>query len=327
MDKIHFKKILNKYLQEEVSDEEYRFLLSYYNLFDAKNDCLVMYSDAKKLELKNEIKKKIENVFAVDLKEGMESKRSIQFWISRIAVAAVILVVLSTGLYFFNRFPESEASVISQSKVIKENRLIRLPDGSTVIVSAGSKLNYPSSFDGVNRREVYLEGQAYFDVKHNPAKPFIIHTWKFKTTVLGTAFNIKAWSDDGKITVTVSRGKVKVGDHNNNVLGIITPNQQLTYDKKSRNIIQKTVFVPGYLDWKEEDLLLDDVTVAEAAELLEDRFKVKILITNEQVKSKRFTTIVVRGEGIEQILNSISEFNGAVYKYDPEKGEIVINSK
>jgi ferric-dicitrate binding protein FerR (iron transport regulator) len=125
----------------------------------------------------------------------------------------------------------------------------------------------------------------------------------------------------------VSRGKVRVDDQNNRTLGVITPNQQITYDKINRNIIQKVVNAPEYIEWKEQDLLLSDVTVAEASRLLESRYEVEILINDDSIRSKRFTTIVRKGETLDQILRSISEFNEAVYQYSDDRSSITINSK
>jgi ferric-dicitrate binding protein FerR (iron transport regulator) len=110
-------------------------------------------------------------------------------------------------------------------------------------------------------------------------------------------------------------------------LGVITPNQQITYDKINRNIIQKVVNAPEYIEWKEQDLLLSDVTVAEAAMLLESRYEVEILINDDSIRSKRFTTIVRKGETLDQILRSISEFNEAVYQYSDDRSSITISSK
>src|SRR5690606_3857015 len=98
----------------------------------------------------------------------------------------------------------------------------------------------------------------------NAKKPFIVHTYNLQTIVLGTAFNIKAMPDDKEITVSVVRGKVKVSDRNK-VLGIITPDQEIKYNKQKDNSEMKTVKDHHYLDWKSEDLLLDNVTIAEAA--------------------------------------------------------------
>jgi len=328
MNKKYFSELLNKYLKHEASEEECELLIKHYNLFESEPDIFDSLSRNHKDDIRNEIENRIWDEILVDdisLKEVPSS--NYKKWVSIVAVAAILLLVFSFGAYFFQTEPIRQTNVISRFTDVKQNRLIQLPDGSTVILRPGAKLNYPSSFDGLAQREVYLDGQAFFDIKHNSLKRFIIHTGKLKTIVLGTAFEINAWSDDASIQVTVSRGKVRVEDQNNRTLGVITPNQQITYDKANKNVIQKVVNAPEYIEWMEQDLLLSDVTVAEAARLLESRYKVEILINDDSIRSKRFTTIVRKGETLDQILKSISEFNQAVYHYNDDKSLITINSK
>ncbi|MDP3469375.1 MAG: FecR domain-containing protein [Daejeonella sp.] len=328
MNNKYFSELLNKYLKHEASEEESELLIKHYNLFESEADIFDSLSQHRKADIRNEIENRIWDEILDDeiLPKDVSSSNN-GLWLKFLAVAAVLLIVFSAGLYFLKNEPVKQANVISRLTDIKENRLIQLPDGSTVILRPGAKLNYPSSFDGLAKREVYLDGQAYFDIKHNSSKQFIIHTGKLKTIVLGTAFEINAWSDDSSIRVTVSRGKVRVEDQSNRTLGVIMPNQQITYNKASKNIVQKVVNAPEYLEWKEQDLLLSDVTVAEATKLLESRYKVEIMISDDSISSKRFTTIVRKGETLDQILKSISEFNEAVFQYNADKTVITLGSK
>lgn len=326
MDKHYFLELLHKYLKDEATNEEHQFLLSYYNLFQSEPDVLALLSQEKKEELKSQM----HTIIWQNISRGVqpdENVKPIKRWLVRMIAAAILLAICTIGIFFLRNETAKNQTVAAQVNQHKINRLVRLPDGSTVIVSSGSKLNYPSSFDGLARREVYLEGQAFFDIKHNASKPFIVHAGQFETTVLGTAFNIKAFPGDIDITVTVSRGKVKVSDQNK-TLGIILPHQQIACNKQKANSTLKTVDTDTYLDWKAQDLLFDDVTVAEAAELLEERFNVNITFSNQLIKSNRFTTTFLKGESLEQVLKSICEFNDAVYQYDKEKATVIIsNSK
>ena len=326
MNKKYFIDLLNKYLKGEASKEESDLLISHYNLFESEPDILNSLTENQKTEIKDEILNTIFDEISLRDKKANAIQTGRQKLLL-VSLAAVLIIILSVGITFFNRIPIEQKNNISRLSEVKENRLIQLPDGSTVIISPGSKLNYPSSFDGLSNREVYLDGQAYFDIKHNRQKPFIIHTGKLKTTVLGTAFEINAWAGEPDVRVTVSRGKVKVEDQFNKTIGIITPNEQITYDKLNENVVQKVVNTPEFLEWKEQDLLLSDVTVAEASILLEERFKVKIIITDDWIKSKRFTTTYQKGVAIEKILNSIAEFNDAEYTYDQQKAEVIIRSR
>jgi len=324
MDKLYFLELLRKYLQGEATNEEQEFLLRYYNLFQYEPDVLALLTNEKKEELKSQMYATIwKNISREEQSPG--KVKPMRKWLIRMSAAAVLFAICATGIFFLRNESSKKQTFAERTIKQKENRLVRLPDGSTVIVSAGSKLNYPSSFDGLAKREVYLEGQAYFDIKHNSSQPFIVHTGKLETTVLGTAFNIKAFPADMNIIVTVTRGKVKVS-YQNRTLGTITSDQQISYNKENAIATQKMVNSDINIVWKEQDLLFTEVTVAEAAEVLEERFNVKISFSDEKIKSNRFTTTFMKSESLEQVLKIICEFNDAAYQYDKEKATVIIRS-
>ena len=127
--------------------------------------------------------------------------RAARRWYLRVAAAAaVVLLLISAGYILFNSHSETKpvyavvakAEIVSPDRPTSYTRNLLLPDGSTIVLKAGSTVKYPDRFTG-STREVELRGEAYFDIAHNKAKPFIIHTGTVTTTVLGTAFNIKAW--------------------------------------------------------------------------------------------------------------------------------------
>jgi ferric-dicitrate binding protein FerR (iron transport regulator) len=175
----------------------------------------------------------------------------------------------------------------------------------------------------MSKREVYLEGQAFFDIRHNESKPFIVHTGDITTTVLGTAFNIRAMPGESNITVTVNRGKVKVANKQT-TLGVITPRQQITFDRQRVTSNMQLIKTDSYMQWKEETLLFDNLTIAEAAKLLEAKFKTKIAIIDESLSSQRFTASFPKNESLEEALNSICVFNRVRYSYNDDKSLITI---
>jgi transmembrane sensor len=327
MDKHYFIKLLHKYQQEDLTDEEQQFLISYYDLFQNEPDIMEVLSAEQKEEFKNSIENAIWDHVLKDRQVNTKTRFINSRYIKMTAAAVIFLIFFASLFYLFDGTSKNqEPATIAAMQ--NENRVIFLPDGSKVILSAGSKLNYPSSFDGLKSREVFLTGQAYFDIKHNTSMPFIVHTGKLKTVVLGTAFNIKAIVGEENITVTVTRGKVKVVDQDKNeTLGIITLNQQITYSKKKTNSVMKAVNSESVLGWKKQDLLCDNLTIAEAAELLEEQYKVKIIINDQSIRSQRFTTTFSKNEGFEHVLKSICVFNGLVYEYDKKDSTVMISNK
>jgi transmembrane sensor len=249
-------------------------------------------------------------------------KYSVFTW-GRIAASVTFILLVTSTLYYFKKAVKPETLSGNTGAAAAEHEFIKLQDGSTVVLNSGSTLQYPTSFEGKATREVILTGEGFFDIQHDPGKPFIVHTGNLKTTVLGTAFNVKAYDTDKSITVTVRRGKVKVSD-DRDIFGVITPDQQITFDKTRKLAEQQPVDSRMSIAWLEQDIFFDDITMAEAAAQLEERFGVTIRFTNPRIRSCRFTATFVKGEDLEQVLQVICEFNSATYSKD-EKGAIHID--
>lgn len=326
MDKQYFLELLHKYLNDKVTDEEQQFLVKYYDLFSAEPDIISLLKDEQREKLKSGIHSSIwENI-----DRHIESEKKIiplRARFLKIAAAAVIIGICGMGFLFLRTKPGIKPTALAVTHKKTPNLFLVLPDGSRVILSYGSKLRYASSFNGLAKREVYLIGEAFFDIKHNNAKPFIVHTGKVETTVLGTAFDVKAIPGDKTITVTVTRGKVKVSN-NRRLLGIITPNQQIIFNKRDFNSILNSTIAKSSINWTVQgDLYFEDVTFREAARVLEDRFKVKILFTDNFILSKHFTSTFDKSASLDQALKSICEFNDAFYSYDNPKSTVTISNK
>jgi transmembrane sensor len=255
--------------------------------------------------------------------QPLQNQRS--FFATWMKVAAAITLALLAGAIWYGRTSlkdESKYVAKASQPSAAEHQFLKLPDGSTVVLNAGSHLEYPASFDGMARREVLLSGEGYFDIKHDASKPFIVRTGNLTTTVLGTAFNIKAYDDDKNITVTVTRGKVQVSDEGR-TLGVITPDQEITFGKADRQSQQRAVDSNNAIAWKSHDIFFDDITLQEAAAELEARFHVSIRFENEKTRHCRFTATFLNGEDLDQILQIICEFHGSNYVRDAEGNMLI----
>lgn len=326
MNKADFIKMLQKYFKGNATRAERHFILNYYELFDAEPDILNLLKDGQKEDLKVQLKDSIWKSINQHEQKSQKVKPMYQKWVI-IPAAIIVLTILITGIISLlnNKIPVQQ-DFTTHSEQNHKHKLIRLPDGSIAILDVNSKLDYKSSFENSATREVYLEGQAYFDVKHNTLKPFIVHAGDLKTTVLGTSFNIKAWPTDVDVSVTVSKGSVNVSDQKDSI-NIIVQNQQIRYIKDKADFIQREVDAKAFLIWKDQDLLVEDITLSEVVELLEDRFDVKIIIDQEVLRPDKFTITFLKNENLEQALKSICEFHNADYIYDKEKATVIITPK
>lgn len=248
-----------------------------------------------------------------------QKKRTLKLWWS---VAAAVMVIVCAGIFMFNQAkheqmlaqvkpqPAAIASIVE--KTLNEHKKVILPDGSTVILNNNSSITYQKFFTG-SKREVVLQGEGYFDVKHDPKKAFIVYAGKVKTTVLGTAFNVKAYDLDKNIEVTVTRGKVSVLN-GESVLGIITPNQQVVFNKDHKKSNLTRVIAKKIVQWQESDIFFDDITMEQAAQDLSKRFNTNIGFSNDKVKKCKFTATFLKGESLDEILKVICTYNNAQYQ-------------
>ncbi|GAB2982315.1 FecR domain-containing protein [Mucilaginibacter puniceus] len=245
-------------------------------------------------------------------------------WLPSVTAAAAILIIFFSVYIGWpvlqNRLHPIQLTALHAP--VNQKKQITLPDGSQIWVNAGSELRYPALFNGKNR-EVYLNGEAYFDIKHDADRPFIIHTGNVLTTVLGTAFNIKEDIHTHTVQVTVTRGKVSVADDNQQ-LAILTPNQQIIFNTASKQIVKQAVDATQVIAWQKTDLQFDDVTFAEASKKLEQRFRVRIDFANERIKGCRFSGASLNGEKLDRVLKTICDYNNATYKTQPD-GSIIID--
>jgi len=233
-----------------------------------------------------------------------------------IAAAAVVILVAGIGLLLLMG-PKDKIEKLAGVKKEKSHlqkdithKWVKLPDGSSVQLNRDSYLEYPETFEGKALREVRLIGEAYFNIKHDAKHPFIIHTGKIKTTVLGTAFNINAYHADHAVTVTVTRGKVKVEDEKK-VLAVLTPDQQLAWNVKLPEALKVKVNAAQIVEWKKQDLIMDDISLYDAAQMIAERYGVKIQFNSEKVKSCRFTAAFLNRNDITHVLSVVGDITGA----------------
>jgi transmembrane sensor len=255
-------------------------------------------------------------------------KRSTRFIVAAASVATILL--MATAFFFKSNHSLPAAS---EQKNVKQDfamafsgkQLIHLPDGSTVLLNNNSSLTYNQDSFNKKTREVILIGEAYFDIKRNEDKTFIVHTGKVETKVLGTAFNINARNSSQNIEVTVTRGKVQVGNAEK-IYGIITPNEQIKVDKKTLVFEQKKVSADLVTEWKSNYLILDDINMREAASLISQKYNVQILVSNEKINNCRITASFLNDEDLEHVLKVICSVIETEYHYTA-KGSIVLEGK
>ena len=231
-------------------------------------------------------------------------------WLTR--AAAILLIPVLTFLFYTisqnNSYLASSSNLTVDSLEITapigSRTMVQLSDGSKVYLNYGSKLKYPQNFIG-DARAVILSGEGYFDVTHNPEKPFIVITEKLKIKALGTVFNVQAYPQEGNISTTLVDGKVaieqKVANGNSKSIGTMVPGQHITYNTSTNLILSTQGNIDKYTAWKDGIIVFEDTPITQVADRLNKMFNVEIEVSNN-VKDYIYTVTLV-DEPLFQILD------------------------
>lgn len=179
---------------------------------------------------------------------------------------------------------------VNVSTQYAENQKIQLPDGSYVVLNANSSVSFNDDWDEQSAREVWLEGEAFFSVTHKANhQKFIVHTNDLDVQVLGTKFNVNARAT--KTRVVLNSGKVKLFLHQNNLNKEVDmkPGELVDFSSNHKAFIKKTVKTQVFSAWVNKELVFEDTSLGEIAQLLEDNYGYKVKFVNEELANLTFT--------------------------------------
>lgn len=357
------KKVIEKFLQlvslklsREASENE---LLELKSLMETNEELkrfywmLEAYWNSEKRHLSEAEKALLSDRFEKIMKNarcGMEEEESVivavpktkvRFWRITSLVAATVLFF--AGLFFvLKKYVSPELSTDGVTEVVAEagvRKHIVLPDSTVVWLNSNSKISFGHDFN-VKERTVWIEGEAYFDVARNPAKPFIVHAATIDVNVLGTAFNIKAYSKDSLVETTVIRGHVKITEGKNFSMDLLSyekavynkhthrGGQKVRVDKLEErarvlgaNIISRQDSITLETAWVYDKLVFEGDDFVEIANKMERWYNVRILIENESLKK-----IKLRGsfekETVSEALDALKLIK--TFQYIINKDTIII---
>lgn len=197
---------------------------------------------------------------------------------------------------------------------------LELPDGTVVWVNSESALRFPEKFTS-NRREVFLEGEAYFEVKKDANRPFYVHTEAGKVRVLGTAFNVCAYSNDRFWQTTLVEGSVMINQEEKEVL--LKPNEQYQIDVRTGKAGLREVLPELYTSWRDGKFYFKAYTFEELVEKLERWYDFKMFYMNEEIKTRRFSGVVNKYQPLEEMFKFLQMTSDVQFNV---KGNVVTAS-
>lgn len=310
MDKHKFRELLKRYQDGTANETERALVEAWYESYPQNN----------RFSLSDNIKTNLLSRIGSVIQPPVVQPKKL--WLPYLRIAASVLLVAAIGLISYLHLSKKETIVYTtlQTHAGQIKRLV-LPDSSVLWVNASTIVRYPQQFDE-KRREIFLDnGEAFFEVVHDAKKPFVVHAQKVNVQVLGTSFNISAYQNLPSIKVMVATGKVGV-TQNNKTLALLTPGQELSFDRKAGTSDTHVVDINDIQSWKSGYVDLKQATFAELATVVKNQLGIRLKAGNDKVSGYRFTIRIKQNLPADQTLQLINQIHGTHYR--TEGDEIII---
>lgn len=329
---VNIKEIIAYYLEHDVSERNRdRVLERIADTMDDKDvneslSSLWAQSDSASMD-EGEISAAYERL-RITNGEKKKSKYLKLFTWQRIAAVIIPLVMLVVfGKLYVQMSDELKASqvvaMLQEHTVSDECKTIALADGTQVRLNQSSVLLYPEKFSG-KERKVFLTGEAFFDIKHDGRHPFHVSTPYFDITDLGTSFSVSSYATDVEVSTTLKTGKIELKIVGEDKVYSMKPNDQLVYNVKTKAVdLRQVTDEDDGLNWRNKQISLDDVTLAEAARIMGDVYGVKFVFRSSRYRNTKITVHFNRGESLKKALAIVGNLVPGL-EYELKKDEVII---
>lgn len=329
---VNIKEIIAYYLEHDVSERNRDRVLE--RIADTMDDkdvneslgSLWAQSDSASMD-EGEISAAYERL-RITNGEKKKSKYLKLFTWQRIAAVIIPLVMLVVfGRLYVQMSDELKASqvvaMLQEHTVSDECKTIALADGTQVRLNQSSVLLYPEKFSG-KERKVFLTGEAFFDIKHDGRHPFHVSTPYFDITDLGTSFSVSSYATDVEVSTTLKTGKIELKIVGEDKVYSMKPNDQLVYNVKTKAVdLRQVTDEDDGLNWRNKQISLDDVTLAEAARIMGDVYGVKFVFRSSRYRNTKITVHFNRGESLKKALAIVGNLVPGL-EYELMKDKVII---
>ena len=260
-----------------------------------------------------------------DIEEKKQNISKSKWLYSTIKYAAAI-IILFIGTYFainYFGFNVTDYEIVTTSKTDPVRQII-LPDGTKVWLNHSSILKYPKKFTE-KKRVVELEGEAYFEVTRDTARPFCVETAEQNIQVLGTIFNVYAYPDEPMNYTSLMSGKVAVTDKRTGTDRVLEPGQQVVLDVVTGKAAIQEADMQQVLGWRNHDLIVKEETLEVIMAKVARWYDVKIQFAHENLKKMRFTANLHRKKDLQELLKVIATIGDLRLTY--QDGIVIIDFK
>lgn len=199
---------------------------------------------------------------------------------------------------------------------------ITLSEGTTVWLNSGSKMVYPAVF-AQNKREVYLDGEAIFEVSEDPEKPFIVKSQQFDIEVIGTIFNLNAYSEDKNSSTVLKEGSIKLTRKTKAYLPaenkIVSPGEMITFDRNEEKFQVRQVDPSDYLSWHHGYYIFRSETLGNILTRISRYYNIEIDLKDKQLGRVTFSGRLDLKSSPEEVLNTIKKTTPFNFKEEEQR--------
>lgn len=259
----------------------------------------------------------------IERRLGFADRKKINILFRKWGQAAAVFLVPLLSVWFSWQYVQNhateEAVWVECFVPAGEIRTVILPDHSEVMVNSGSSLLYPAEFNGKNRN-IYLSGEAKFTVSPNKKKPFIVKTQDMSVEALGTVFNVSSYPDNKMAAASLVEGKVKVDINSGNESFILSPEEQIVYDRETGQSEHKRVRLDYVLAWEKGQMVFQSVSLYTVIKEIERNHGVTIYLNSKGLKDERLTVKFLHDETLEEVFYTLQQIiAGFKYKIEGDK--------
>ena len=247
--------------------------------------------------------------------------------IGRYAAVACIILAVGSGAYYAGvKRPADDANTeVTMSVSNGQKADIILADGTKVYINSDSRIVYDNTYNKKTRM-VSLEGEAYFEVKRNTAKPFIVRSEAMQVRVLGTVFNLKSDKTNRSAVATLIKGEIEVkGNHEEGMI-VLAPGQKAELNAVTRRLVVKQVDT-GIENWHNNQFVFEKADIFTIARTLENSYGVKIILAPDMDATKTYSGTLKKKDNVEETLNLIKSTNALPIEYKIVGNSVFLSSK
>lgn len=302
METNNFKERLERYLKGQSSRKDKSLVEAWYKSYQDKEK---QFDQTETDHIGREMREKIN--------ASIVQTPVFRMPVFRIAASFLIAGCIAVLIWGITRHATVQTEFLTIKTGTNDIKQLTLADSSVVWINSASVLQVPASFQGKLREVKLLKGEAFFNVKHDETHPFIVRVMGFNVQVMGTSFNIKAYSELKTINIAVATGKVGI-THTGDKVQFLLPGKLLSYNTTNGRYSHNSINIDKIQSWKSGLTYLNQADFNEVALVVRNIYGLTLKSGSSKISNYRFTLTIQHNSSPDQMLKVISQIHNTQFR-------------